>query len=130
MFSSYFLQNIIFGIIILLLDLPFISQVMAPKYTKLFSSLNLKLNTKAVYALLAYIVMIFSFYLIKNNDNQRMLINGAFVGFAIYGTYAFTLAAILPNYTLNYALTEFLWGILLYTTATFLTIKISKYFKI
>ena len=125
---SYFLQNLIFGIIVLLLDIPVITLFMKKKYDKLFSSLNLKMNTKAIFAVLAYLCMILSFYLIKNSDKKKMLINAAVLGFGIYGTYAFTLATILPNYTLDFALTELSWGIILYTLATYLTIKVSDYF--
>ena len=123
---SYYLQNIIFGILILLIDVPCLIFVMGNKYKKLFDSLKLKMNTLVIPAILAYICMILGFYLIKNNDTKQMVINGAVLGFAIYGTYAFTLAAVLPNYTLEYAFTEFFWGIILYTSATYLTIKISE----
>ena len=107
---------ILFAIIILLLDLPFVKYIVAPKYYKL----NMALNTKLIYALCAYIVMISSWYLIDND-----IIRGAFVGFLIYATYAFTLAAILPGYDLSFAMTEIIWGTILFTIATFI-VKRSK----
>ena len=126
MIKNYILQNIIFSICILVLDLPFIRFVMFPQYDKLFKSLKLKVGSKPVYIIMAYIFMILGFYLIKHKDSKTMLINGSILGLTVYGTYAFTLAAILPNYTPNLALMETAWGTSLYTLATLFTIIICR----
>ena len=103
---------ILFGIIILLLDIPFIKYIIAPNYY----SLNIALNPKIIYAICAYIVMISSWFIIKGDIFKAFL-----VGLVIYGTYAFTLASILPGYTLTFAMSEILWGALLFPAATFIT---------
>ena len=55
----------------------------------------------------------------------RKSVSDAFLlGIVIYGVYAFTLAAILPEYTLSMGLTELIWGTLLYVLVTFLTKKL------
>ena len=64
--NEYLFQNLIFGISILCLDIPFIYFIMLPKYKNLFNSLNIHINSKIGYGLCAYIAMIISFYLIKN----------------------------------------------------------------
>jgi uncharacterized membrane protein len=111
---------LLFGIIILLLDIPFVKYIIAPKYY----SLNMALDTKMIYALCAYTIMILAWFLIEGD-----VLKGALVGLVIYGTYAFTLAAILPGYTLSFAMTEIIWGTILFTVATFLTKKVNLKFK-
>ena len=105
----------IFGILILLFDIPFITFIMAPMY----QNIGLAKNTKIIFALCAYLIMVSSWFLIEGN-----LVNAALIGFGIYGTYGFTLAAILPGYTLSMGLIELIWGTLLYVLATFLTNKL------
>ena len=116
---------LIFGTAVLCLDIPFIKYIVLPKYIKLFDSLGIRMNSKLGYGLFAYLAMISSFYLIKSDNPKQMLINAALVGFAIYGTYAFTLLTILPGYTLDYGLLETFWGVILYLTATLITINIT-----
>ena len=41
-----------------------------------------------------------------------------------YGIYGFTVAAILPKYNIDFAITETLWGATLYFLATKLLLKI------
>ena len=109
--KSYF----IFGIILLLLDIPFIIFVLKPKYNKI----NLALETNIVFAVIAYIIMISSWNIIKGD-----ILMAAQIGLAIYGTYVFTLAAILPSYNLNLVITELIWGVFLFVISTILTNKL------
>jgi len=108
---------VIFGLLILLIDIPFVKWVVAPKYY----SMNLALKPILIFALCAYFFMILSWVLIKGD-----VFKGFLTGLITYGTYAFTLAAILPGYTLSTGLTEVIWGSLLFTIATFLTNKIKS----
>ena len=110
-------QYLIFGFWILLLDIPFIS-TLKDKYKKLFFT-----TFRIKYAMAAYAVMILSFYLIKNSNKKQMLINAAVLGLAIYGTYAFTLMAILPKYNMSLGSTEIIWGIVLFVLSTYMTIN-------
>lgn len=105
---------IIFGILLLMLDVPFISTVMAPKY----ASIGLRLQSP-LYALIAYLAMALAWYLIQGDVKK-----GALVGLVVFGTYAFTLLAVLPQYKLSIGLTEVAWGTILYTVATLLTNKV------
>ena len=59
--------------------------------------------------------MIISFpFLIEDKDENKMLLRAAVLGLVIYGTYGFTLSAILPKYTLSIALTETMGCFLVY----------------
>jgi uncharacterized membrane protein len=104
----------IFGALLLLLDVPFISTVMAPRY----ATLGMRLHSP-VYAFLAYLVMTLAWFFIQGDVKK-----GALIGFIIFGTYAFTLAAILPGYTSSVGVLEIIWGTLLYTLATYGTNKV------
>ena len=105
---------ILFGVILLLLDIPFIKYVMYKPYLELIKNLD----TNVWYALCAYLIMILSWYLIKGD-----VVKGAMVGFCMYGVYVFTLAAILPNFVKVVGFIEVLWGTILFTLATYLTNK-------
>ena len=110
---------VIFGLLILLFDIPWLYYYMAGTYKSLFDKLGLELNMNIVGAVIAYSIMIISFpYLIEDKDKTKMLQRAAMLGFCIYGTYAFTLHAILPEYDIKLALTEVVWGTLLYTSTT------------
>jgi uncharacterized membrane protein len=104
----------IFGALLLLLDVPFISTVMASRY----ATLGMRLHSP-VYAFLAYLVMTLAWFFIQGDVKK-----GALIGFIIFGTYAFTLAAILPGYTSSVGVLEIIWGTLLYTLATLGTNKV------
>jgi len=121
------IKTLIFGGIILAIDLPWLMFYMKGLYQDLFSKLNLQMSGSIISAVLAYTVMIVSFpFLIEDKDENKMLLRAAVLGLVIYGTYGFTLSAILPKYDLLFALKETIWGIFLYTIATKLTNMIFK----
>jgi len=105
----------LFSLVVLLLDIPFILFFVAPQY----KSIDLGLKINVVFALMAYVIMGLSWFLIDKDPTKA-----AFVGFVIYGVYAFTLAAILPTYHIATALTEVTWGTILFCLATIITNKI------
>ena len=127
--SPYLMHNLIFGISLLLLDTFFIYSVILKKYLSLFTKLNLKIDIKKnniIYAIITYIILISSFYLIYNQNPNTMILNSIILGLAIYGTYAFTLATILPYYDIYYALLDTLWGVVLFTLSTIASIFIYR----
>ena len=107
-------EYILFGFILLCMDLPVINYIMKPEYKKIVNPKNVNL----VYIFCAYLLMVLSWALIKGN-----VLLGALTGLVIYGVYAFTLLTILPNYTLRVGMMEIIWGTFLFTVATFLTNK-------
>ena len=104
----------IFGALILMIDIPFVTTFVMSKY----SALGMRLISP-FYAILAYMTMILAWFLIQGDVKK-----GALVGFVIFGTYAFTLSAMLPGYSKNIGLLEVIWGTTLYTLATLGTNRI------
>lgn len=119
-----FKRTLIFAAIITLIDLPWIRYVMFPQYKGVF---DIKMKPEA--AFIAYMCMIICYPIIisKFSTLKEQLTTAATIGFVIYGTYGFTLAAIYNKYPMNLAIIETLWGTTLFTIATFLTYKIGKY---
>ena len=113
-------KTIIFGVVMTVIDIPWIILVMSKLYKKVF---NIKLNKLA--AGLAYLCMIIAYPLIISNyDTLKEQIRvAAFIGLITFGTYGFTLAAIYDKYPIENAVAETIWGITLYT----LTTSISHY---
>jgi uncharacterized membrane protein len=105
---------LLFSFLLLLFDIPFIKYVLAPKYKQI----GLALEPKIIYIICGYLIMSLSWFLIKGDMKSAAL-----TGFIIYGTYAFTLASILPGYSLSFALTEIVWGTSLFTFITYLLNK-------
>ena len=117
-------RTIIFACIITLIDIPWIRYVMFPQYKGVF---DIKMKPEA--AIMAYLCMIICYPLIisKFNTLKEQLMIASTIGFVIYGTYGFTLAAIYNKYPINLAIIETLWGTILFALTTFLTYKIKNY---
>lgn len=115
-----------FGIIMTIIDTIWIRLYMLPKYKNWFSTIGLNMRYNYISIFLAYFTMILVYpLLIKNIDKKRELINAAIVGGAVFGLYAFTVCGIFPKYGLDFAFTELIWGVVLYTTTVFILHKIS-----
>ena len=121
-------QTIFFSIILLSIDVPWIMTVMKSSYETLFKKLKLKLRDNIPGAAMAYLVLASAYPLLLYDikDKETRLKKAAMLGFLIYGTYAFTLYAILPVYSLKLALTETVWGAFLFTITTWLVDLINK----
>ena len=121
-------KTLIFGSIILVFDIPWILFYMKNQYKILFNKLKLPFRSNAVPAIIAYIIMILSYPLLINNQQNEsrndLIKKSASLGLVIYGTYGFTLSVFLPKYNLLFALKETLWGTLLFTIATIITYEI------
>jgi uncharacterized membrane protein len=107
-------QVILFALSLLLLDAVFITGYMRGLYKEAFG-IN---GASLLYAALAYAAMASSWSLIRGD-----LKKAALVGFVIYGTYAFTLKAIFPRYTSQMMVSEVIWGMTLFTLATWIAVK-------
>lgn len=121
-------QLAIFAILLTVIDTVWIRLYMLPKYNNWFNKLNVSMTINYLSVFLAYSVMILVYpTLIANNDTlNKRLIKAALIGFFIYGLYGFTVAGIFPHYGVDFALTEAIWGTVLYTSVTFLTHKLSN----
>ena len=117
------IQTIIFGIVMTLIDVPWISFVMSKLYKNVFP---IKLNY--IGAIIAYLCMIITYpFIISKFDTLKERLEVALViGLITFGTYGFTLAAIYDKYPLTTALAETIWGMTLFTLTTFISDFIMK----
>lgn len=121
-------KYIVFGIIILTIDLTWLYLYMIKKYNQLFKSINLKIKNNILPAIIAYLLLIIAYPLIIESDNNNTTLQRAFIfGILSYGIYGFTLATILPKYNLRFAITETLWGGTLYVLSTLILSNIIKF---
>ena len=113
-------KTIIFGVVMTVIDIPWITFVMSKLYKNVC---NIKLNKLA--AGLAYLCMIITYPLIISNYDtlSEQLRVAAVLGLITFGTYGFTLAAIYNKYPIKNAVAETVWGVTLFT----LTTSISHY---
>ena len=116
-----------FSVVMLVIDGLWLNFYMGPKYKSYFKSLNLSMNLKVWAVGLAYLCMVLAYPLVIQDGNKKKeMIKAAAVGGIIFGTYAFTLAAVFPKYTADFAFTEFFWGIFIYTTVLTITNYVFK----
>ena len=92
---------------------------------KRIQSENLKINL--TYAIFCYIILIagLNYFIISRNKSEfEAFILGSFV----YGVFETTNGAIFKTWDIGAAVTDTLWGGILFSTVTFLTKKIKKLF--
>ena len=115
-------QVFLFSVILLIIDLFWISQVMSRLYKGVFN-----IQLKPIAAIIAYSAMILGYYVFIHNLNTTLndKVTKAFLlGLIIYATYGFTLAAIYSKYPMSLAITETIWGASLFSGVTYLTHKL------
>ena len=119
-------NTVIFAICISLVDTVWVNFYMKQKYVNYLRSIGYKMSVNVMSAVIAYIIMIVAYpLLIYSKNNREGLMKALSVGLVIFGTYGFTLAAIFPKYDMKFALTETLWGAVLYSVSFLLTSFIS-----
>lgn len=93
----------------------------APTSLSLFASIQgSPLQIRWVPALLTYVLMVAAiwYFAVRPAETVReAAINGALLGLSMYGLYDLTNYATLTRYTLSFALTDAIWGTLLFTVA-------------
>lgn len=92
--------------IILVLDLVWITQVMGPKYQVMIRNIQgSTMQVNYLWAAMAYLSMIIGYhYLVRSSWTAVVL------GLTIYAVYDFTAAAVLKNWNMPLALLDILWG--------------------
>ena len=116
-----FLKDFIyFFLIILAIDVPWIHNVTSKYYKKIFNN-NIGIKLNYFMAITVYIIMTigYIYFVLNNNNNTNKYYLSFIYGFVLYGTYAFTLAALFKIFPLKLALIETLWGATLFTLSLF-----------
>ena len=107
------------GVIILLLDFFYIN-IIYNKFNKLITDIQgspIKLNIYG--AVLCYSCIIFMLYYFIINEKKSVL-DAFILGFCTYGVYEFTSMSIFNKWDINIALTDTIWGGLLYGLTTYI----------
>jgi len=117
---------VIFAIIFLVLDLLWIS-FFSKYFNPLIESIQnkpLKINIPA--AILAYIVILFSYYNLAFDGDVPNYYKSAILGLAIYGTYELTNLSTITEWDYKISIIDISWGITVSVLSLFLTDLIYK----
>jgi uncharacterized membrane protein len=117
---------IIFSVIFLVLDMSWItifSKIFNPMIENIQKS-PVKINY--IGAILAYVVMLISYYNLVYDGNVPNYYKAALLGFAIYGTYEFTNLATITGWDNKILIIDIIWGIFVSVFSLFLTDMIYK----
>ena len=134
---NIYLKFFITSIIVLILDISWISLNIATYSNAIQKVQKSAANLRFEHAIIAYIIILFSILYvaipftilnakvnkidissIENKLLQSFICGGA-VGFSIFGIYNFTSLAIYKDLDVSIAITDTIWGTTLYTLSTF-----------
>lgn len=121
-------------ILVLLLDLIYLN-LTSKIYNKTIKKIQGKeIDINLLGAILSYIcvVLLIYFFILPQIKSSKLsilkasIIYGGSLGFLVYGVYNFTNLAIFQNYDLSTAIMDTLWGSILFTLVSYLTLSIAK----
>ena len=120
---------IISSILLVLIDLVYLSIIGKPVFEKTVSAIQgTKLVVNIPPAIFTYILMAFilNYFIISANKPS---FDAFILGFCVYGIFDFTNLSIFKNYTLKTAIMDTFWGATLFYFTTLITYKLKKMFK-
>lgn len=136
---NIYLKYFIISIVIIFLDIAWISLNLTKYSKEVFKVQKAALNLRYEHAIIAYIIILFSILYIAipftqqsikiNNGNKDVSIEnkllyafmyGGALGFSVFGIYNFTSLAIYKDLNVTIAITDTIWGTTLYTLSTFI----------
>ena len=114
--NNFLKDFIYFFFIIIAVDVPWIYNVTSKYYKQIFNN-NIGIKLNYYMAITVYIIMTigYIYFVLNNNNNTNKYYLSFIYGLVLYGTYAFTLAAIFKIFPLKIALLETIWGGTLFT---------------
>jgi uncharacterized membrane protein len=117
MYAATIKQLAAIGIIMLIMDLTWLN-ANADYNSQMFARIQgHPIRMRLLPAIITYVLMMLAVWLfvVRETDTWREAgVRGALLGFFIYGVYDGTNYATLTNYTLRFALTDALWGAVLF----------------
>jgi uncharacterized membrane protein len=93
---------------------------------------NDKMVVRPLFAVLAYLLMIVGLNVFvlprirKGYELQDSIKYGFLFGIVLYGVYDFTIAAVLKDWNISLAVTDVLWGGIVYFLAAYIGTKLSN----
>lgn len=128
---EYIKQFIVVLLVIIIIDIPVISQLMKPSWKKMVENIQITpLNIKTYPIILVYILLVLGIviYVLPNVSDKNILrdsiVYGGILGLIIYGIFDFTNYSLISKYDLKLAIIDTLWGGILLTFTTYLSKKI------
>jgi len=118
-------------ILFFIIDLPYLILIVGDYYSNLIKNIQkTKFEVKPLGALLAYIIMSIAVkYLVldRSKSVNDVIYNGFLTALVGYGLFDFTNYAIFKNWTLIASIKDLIWGVILFTSVSYLTYKILRY---
>ncbi len=106
------------GIILFMFDYIFISSYFGGEYNILIKSIQkskMEVNIFSAIIAYAFLIGVLYYFIIKD---RRSVVDAAILGSSIYGIYAWTIYALLKNWTLKVAVIDTIWGGVLFGSTT------------
>lgn len=126
-------SHIIATIVLLVFDLVWVGTFMGKKYQDQVQQIqNDKMVIRPLFAVLAYLLMVIGLNVFvlprirKGYELQDSIKYGFLFGIVLYGLYDFTIAAVLKDWNISLAITDILWGGIVYFLATYIGTKLSN----
>lgn len=136
---NIYLKYFIISIVIIFLDIAWISLNLTKYSKEVFKVQKAAMSLRYEHAIIAYIIILFSILYIAipftqqsikiNNGNKDIntenkllyaFMYGGALGFSVFGIYNFTSLAIYKDLDTTIAITDTIWGTVLYTLSTFI----------
>jgi uncharacterized membrane protein len=136
MYSNYIKQFFIVLILLAVIDFPWIGIIYAKEYTKVIESVQKQkfvvryLGGLIVYIAIALIIVGWVIPRLQQKSKVSFLdclLYGGLLGGLVYAVFDFTNYALFTNWTLKTSIIDTVWGLVLTTLVTFLSIKIINY---
>ena len=128
---------IIISFLLLIIDIPMITKINYEMYNKQLLRINGNkiVNDMLSPAIFTYICLIYGIYyfVIKDNLNKSLNdigIRGAIFGFIVYGVYNGTNKATIAEYGIDESIKDTIWGSILCSLVSILTVYITKNFNL
>ena len=123
------MKIIIISLLLIIIDSVYLSLLGGPLFKNMIKNIqNDELNLNFHAASFTYILLVYLLYKFIISQNKTPL-NAFILGFCVYGVFDFTNLTIFNNYKLIIALTDMLWGGILFYLVTFISYKIFKIFN-
>jgi uncharacterized membrane protein len=117
------LKYLLIAFIMLVLDSIFIG-VQLSYFKKLYQKIQgspLKVRYESAFACYVFMVFILYYFIISK---KRPVLDAFILGLCVYGVYDTTTYALLTDYPLRVAITDILWGGILFASTTYIYYKI------
>jgi uncharacterized membrane protein len=127
LFSYPFTQIVLIGILMMFLDTCYLFFAKPLYENQVVTIQRVALQVKPLGALAAYITMAVGlWFFVLQNPTANVYLKAMILAFAVFGTYNATSYAILKKFRASLAVMDTIWGMLMFTAASFLFLQIKR----